>query len=153
MQIMETTSREDIDAARRLFREYAAWLGIDLSFQGFETEVASLPGVYVRPDGLLLLAEENRSKVGCVGLRKIAADIGEVKRLYVVPACRGHGIGKQLMEHAIREAPGLGYTRLRLDTIPRMETARRLYERLGFRRIAPYYPTPIKDTVFMELVL
>jgi carbonic anhydrase len=153
MQIMEATSREDFDAARRLFREYAAWLGIDLTFQGFKEEVAALPGAYARPDGLLLLAEAGGTRIGCIGLRKIADSVGEIKRLYVMPAYRGRGIGRLLIERVIHEAPGIGYGRLRLDTIPRMEAARQLYATLGFQPIAPYYPTPVPHTEFMELVL
>lgn len=136
--------------ARRLFREYATWLGVDLSFQSFDQELAGLPQPYARPDGFLLFAECAGTVVGCVAAKKLGEGLAEAKRLYVIPEYRGHGIGRQLMEQLLSETQKIGYRAVRLDTLPQMQAARTLYEALGFRRIAAYYHNPIAGTVYME---
>lgn len=151
--LREAVSEKDVATARRLFSEYAEWVAIDLSFQSFEQELASLPAPYVRPLGFILLAERQNIVAGCIGLRPIERGIGEIKRLYVVRAHRGYGIGRCLIEAAIAEAKNVNYARLRLDTLPAMKTAQRLYKDLGFRPIAPYYHNPIKGTEYLELDL
>jgi putative acetyltransferase len=143
----------DIDAARELFREYAASLGHDLEFQGFSEELATLPGGYAPPRGRLLLAWERGAAAGCVALRPIEPGICEMKRLYVRPAYRGAGLGRRLAERIVREARGLGYGRMRLDTLPAMDGARALYQALGFRSIPAYRANPIDRAVFLELML
>jgi ribosomal protein S18 acetylase RimI-like enzyme len=141
----------DIAAARELFQEYAAALAIDLCFQGFAEELAQLPGSYAPPRGRLLLAWANDVAAGCVALRPITDSVCEMKRLYVRPAFRGQGLGKQLAEQVITEAKQIGYSTMRLDTLPQMTAATRLYESLGFARCDTYYNTPLQDTIFMEL--
>jgi GNAT superfamily N-acetyltransferase len=143
----------DAAAARALFLEYAAWLQVDLCFQGFDGELATLPGKYAPPDGRLILACRDGRPVGCVALRRFDADTGEVKRLYVQPDHRGHGLARALAAEVIAAARGIGYRRLVLDTLARMTTARALYAALGFREIPPYYATPLGDTRFMALEL
>ncbi|GAK56786.1 NUDIX hydrolase [Candidatus Vecturithrix granuli] len=151
--IQEVHSAQDIDHIRNLFREYANWLSVDLSFQGFEQELATLPGVYTRPDGLLLLAYSEGKPAGCIALRKIDQGIGEVKRMYVVPACRRQGLARQLLECVIEKARIAGYSCLRLDTLASMIAARQLYASFGFREIPPYYHNPLEGAVYMELEL
>jgi ribosomal protein S18 acetylase RimI-like enzyme len=151
--IREATGDQDMATARRLFQDYAAWLGIDLGFQSFDEELATLPGPYAAPSGLILLAERDGLAIGCVALRKIADAVGEVKRLYVSPRYQCGGIGKRLMESVIVEAKERRYARLRLDTLPKMTAAQRLYRLLGFKTIAPYYDSPITGTTYMELSL
>lgn len=151
--LREVVNEKDIATARRLFREYAEWLGIDLSFQSFDQELASLPAPYSRPLGFILLAEDHNVVAGCIGLRPVDRDIAELKRLYVVQTYRGHGIGRRMIEAAIIESKKIGYTRLRLDTLPSMKTAQRLYHDLGFKPIAPYYHNPIEGTEYLELTL
>lgn len=141
---------EDVATARRLFREYAAWLGVDLSFQSFDQELAGLPQPYARPDGFLLFAESAGTVVGCVAAKKLDDGLAEAKRLYVVAGYRGRGIGRQLMQHLLRETRKIGYRAVRLDTLPQMQAARALYETLGFRPIVAYYHNPIAGTVYME---
>jgi GNAT superfamily N-acetyltransferase len=136
-----------------LFQEYAESLGFDLEFQGFGKELAGLPGRYAPPAGRLLLATLEGDPAGCVALRPLERDVCEMKRLYVRPAFRGHGIGRILAWRIIEEAQSAGYRRMRLDTLPSMAAARRLYAELGFRPILPYYPNPVPDTVFLELDL
>jgi putative acetyltransferase len=151
--IREAAGAGDLALVKRLFAEYAAWLGVDLSFQGFDAELASLPGAYARPSGRVLLAECDGSVVGCVALRALAEGVGEIKRLYVLPGVRGRGVGRRLMQQVIDEARAIGYARLRLDTLPNMAAARDLYNALGFRPIPPYYHNPIEGTQYMELTL
>jgi GNAT superfamily N-acetyltransferase len=143
----------DLDDVRRLFGEYAASLAFDLSFQAFDRELAELPGRYAPPTGALLVARVDDEPVGCVALRPLDGAICELKRLYVRPGHRSGGTGRRLVVAALAEAGRLGYRRVRLDTVPGMEQAQVLYERLGFQDIAPYTDNPIAGTRFLELVL
>ena len=136
-----------------MFEECAGWLGIDLSFQGFAAELAGLPGVYAPPPGRLLLALTGSEAAGCVALRPLGGGVCEMKRLFVRSGFRGQGIGKLLAEGIVEEARAIGYRTMRLDILPSMQAAIRLYEALGFVRCAAYYETPLPDTVFMELQL
>ncbi|MFO1360940.1 MAG: GNAT family N-acetyltransferase [Burkholderiales bacterium] len=151
--IRRAAGAADVDAARALFLEYAAWLQEDLGFQGFAAELATLPGAYAPPDGRLVLACFRAHPVGCVALRRFDAQTGEVKRLYVQPDHRGHGLGGALAAAVTGAARAIGYRRLVLDTLERMPAARGLYAALGFREIAPYYETPLAGTRFMALAL
>jgi len=153
MQICQASTSEEIGAIRDLFQEYATWLRIDLCFQGFTEELATLPGLYAPPRGRLLLATGPDGPAGCVALRPLGDTVCEMKRLFVRPACQGHGLGRALAMRVISEAQRSGYATMRLDTLPAMDGAIRLYESLGFLRRAAYYDTPLAETVFMELKL
>lgn len=143
----------DVETARTLFREYSLGLGIDLCFQGFDSELAALPGDYAPPRGRLLIARSGAYVAGCIALRPLEPSVCEMKRLYVRRQHRGSGVGRRLAESVIREARAIGYTRMRLDTLPTMTEALRLYEALGFRPIPPYRPNPVEGAVFLELAL
>jgi ribosomal protein S18 acetylase RimI-like enzyme len=155
VRLVHATSSADYEAARDLFREYAAVLGFDLDFQDFERELKELPGAYASPSGYLLLAVEDHSgrSIGCVALRKIDAQTCEMKRLYVRPEGRGQGLGRILSLAVIDEAKKIGYHYLRLDTVPGMTQAIALYRSHGFRDIPPYRHNPIPGAIFMELDL
>lgn len=153
MEIVQARSAAEIETARGLIREFAEWLKIDLSFQNFEQEVAGLPGDYAPPAGRLLLAMHAGEAVGCVALRKLSDEICEMKRLYVREAARGSGAGRALTAAIIEQARAIGYRRMRLDTLPMMGAAHRLYARLGFREIAAYRHNPVPGAKFMELEL
>jgi GNAT superfamily N-acetyltransferase len=139
----------DLDEIRALLREYAAWLEVDLCFQNFEQELAGLPGEYAPPRGRLLIAEG----AGCIALRTIDDETCEMKRLYVRPEHRGLGLGRSLVLAIIEEARGIGYRRIRLDTMPKMAGAQSLYGSLGFRDIAAYRYNPEPGARFLELEL
>ena len=153
IQIVQATTLEQVAQIRLLFLEYAEWLGIDLSFQGFAGELESLPGAYAPPAGRLLMALVNDDAAGCVALRPLEAGICEMKRLFVRPHFRGMGLGRLLSERIVGDARAIGYDRMRLDTLPAMQGAISLYEELGFLRREAYYDTPLTDTIFMELDL
>jgi ribosomal protein S18 acetylase RimI-like enzyme len=153
VNITEASGAQEIDAARRLFEEYAAGLGVDLCFQGFDEELATLPGGYARPDGRLLIANAGDQLAGCVALRRLETAVCEMKRLYVRPAFRGLGVGRDLIQAIIAEARAAGYQRMRLDTLPTMRSALALYRRFGFREILPYRDNPVDGAVFLELRL
>ena len=154
MKLIQATTSEAVQQAHQLFEEYAAGLGISLCFQNFDQELAKLPGGYAPPSGRLLLAVEGDEVMGCVALRKIGDGVGEMKRLYVRPAFRGRGLGRTLTEKLIAEASLIGYTSMRLDTLPgKMDQAISMYRSLGFQEIAPYYKNPVAGATFMELVL
>jgi GNAT superfamily N-acetyltransferase len=131
-----------MDAAREIFREYAAWVGSEICFQSFERELAELPGRYAPPEGRLLLAFIDGRMAGCVALRQLESDVCEMKRLYVRPDFRGTGLGRKLAERLIEEARGAKYKRLRLDTLARMERALEMYRALGFHEIPRYGDNP-----------
>ena len=146
----DTTALEHV---RQFFRNYAAWLGVDLSFQNFEEEMASLPGAYALPSGRLFYAERNGQPAGCVGIRPFSAGLCEMKRLYVEPGQRGFEVGRDLALAAIKAAKAIGYRKLLLDTLPAMRVAVKLYRELGFKETPAYYQTPVEGTMFLALDL
>ena len=154
IEISQAETAGQIRDARKLFREYEKWLGLDLCFQGFEAELKNLPGRYAKPDGRLFLASVNGKIAGCIALRKLEKAVCEMKRLYVRSEFRGLGLGKTLIEKLIEEARSVGYEKMRLDTLPdKMAAAVGLYKFYGLAEIPPYYENPHKDTLFLELYL
>lgn len=149
LEIADGTHR--LDDVRELFREYADSLGVDLSFQGFEAELASLPGEYAPPAGRLLLGLLDGAVAACVALRPFGERDCELKRLYVRDRARRTGLGRLLAEAAIDAARGIGYERMLLDTLPAMEAARQLYRSLGFEEVDAYRHNPVQGTSFMAL--
>jgi putative acetyltransferase len=143
----------DVATARALFEEYQQSLGFSLCFQNFDQELATLPGAYAPPEGRLFLAFSGDEPAGCIALRKIGEEICEMKRLWVRPAFRGTGLGRRLVETLMADARGIGYRRIRLDTLPSMAAAQALYLALGFLDIPPYNDHPIEGTRFMEAPL
>ena len=154
MRIVEANTHEDVDHARTLFKEYEAGLCISLCFQNFDHELKNLPGDYAPPDGRLLLAKDDDDQIaGCIAMRKHSPGICEMKRLFVRPTYRSTGLGRVLVNTIIDEARKLGYTHMRLDTLPgRMDKAIALYRSIGFVDIEPYY-TSLETAKFMELDL
>ncbi len=150
-QIRPVRTTADLEVAVRLFDAYASSLGIDLAFQGFAAELATLPGKYAAPAGELLLARDIQGEpLGCVGLRPMMSDgCCEMKRLYVSPQGRGLGLGRALIDAIIGEAVRIGYREMRLDTLPTMVEAIALYRKAGFMPIQPYYDTPLAGTIFL----
>lgn len=171
-QVRLARTSTDLDSIRILFTSYASWLDLDLTFQNFSHEVNSLPGLYSPPNGCLLIAIlASGEAVGCVALRPLSpkavnqtplsekedeevggeprTNVCEVKRLYTTEGARGLGIGKALVEAVIAEAGKLGYDEMKLDTLPRMANARRLYEHYGFKECEKYYDTPLEGTMFL----
>ncbi len=160
IQIAPPRDAADHDAIAGLVREYAGSLGFSLDYQDFEAELADLAAKYAPPGGALLLARVDGAAAGTVALRQLEPGIGEMKRLYVRPDFRkertesGESIGRVLAYRIVEAARACGHRRLRLDTIgPKMEAAIKLYHTMGFAEIAPYYPSPVPGTVYMELVL
>ena len=142
---------DDLADVALMMREYSEWLGIDLTFQGFDREAAHLPGDYAPPRGALLVAWRGDRRVGMAALRRLDGSRGEMKRLFVRPSARGAGVGRLLAEGVIRAVRRCGYRRLVLDTLPVMHAAHALYERMGFAPIAPYYESPIAGTRYLGL--
>jgi carbonic anhydrase len=153
LHVLDAGDTEALGHVRQFFRNYAGWLGVDLSFQRFDEEMASLPGVYAPPDGRLFYAENDGRPAGCVGVRPFSEGVCEMKRLYVEPEQRDRGVGRELALAAIRSAKQLGYRRILLDTLPAMRIAVKLYRELGFHDTPAYYPTPVEGTLFLALDL
>ncbi len=151
--ILEPSTSLDINRVRELFVEYASWLNVDLCFQGFNEELAVLPGAYARPDGRLYLAITHGQAAGCIALRRFDAGTGEVKRLWVRPSFRGRGLARELVQRVLDSAREVGYSRLVLDTLDTMTDAIALYRSMGFRDIEPYYDNPLPRPVYMALDL
>ncbi len=151
--VTPASSPDDLATARSLFEEYAAFIGFSLCFQGFDAELATLPGRYAPPSGRLLLARVDGQVAGCVALRQIGDGICEMKRLFVRPAFHGTGCGRALATAIVDEARAAGYRAMRLDTVPQMHAAIALYESLGFRDIDPYTENPIEGARYLELRL
>jgi putative acetyltransferase len=145
---------EEMAVVRELFREYQVGLNVDLCFQSFDEELAGLPGRYAPPQGAILFAEGEGGVIhGVVAMRALDPFTAEMKRLYVRPPAQGTGLGRALAEAVIDTARRHGYSRLRLDTLPFMESAIVLYRRLGFVEIEPYTANPIAGTLYLELPL
>ncbi len=155
LRTLTATDSEALEQVRQYFRNYAGWLGVDLSYQNFDQEMASLPGAYSPPDGRLFFAEVEGRPAGCVGVRPLSGSDGvcEMKRLYVTPEERGHGVGAALAMAAIKAAKEIGYRKLMLDTLPNMRMAVKLYRELGFTEAPAYYQTPVEGTMFLALDL
>ncbi len=141
-----------VGTARTLFLEYAQELGIDLCFQGFEEELATLPGKYQPPTGVLFILLDQDEAIACGALRDLGENIGELKRIYIRPSHRGIGLGRQLTLNLVQEAKSKGYETVRLDTLRRLAPAIQLYRSLGFKEIPPYGgSSPNLDVVYFEL--
>lgn len=149
MKIIEA-DYADLAKVADLFREYQQLIGVDLCFQGFEEELANLPGKYAPPLGVIFLAVDNEQLIGCVAIRPIDQQLAELKRLYVKPAWHGQGIGKQLFECAMTRAQSIGYGSIVLDTLESMRSARGLYQAYGFREIPSYYVNPDPTTKYFQ---
>ena len=152
-EIVPALGAEAVAACRELFTEYERGLGVSLCFQGFERELASLPGDYAPPSGRLFLARAAGESAGCIALRRIAPEVAEMKRLYVRPAFRAAGLGRALALRVIEEARAIGYRTMKLDTLPSMRSAQRLYAELGFRDTDRYNDNPVGGVRFMALAL
>jgi len=141
---------EDLPVVRELFGEYGQTLGVDLSFQGFDQELATLPGKYAPPHGMVIIARSDGKPCGCVAMRRIDEWTCEMKRLYVRPESRGLRVGGELVRRIIQSAELRGYQYMRLDTLPSMTSAVSLYRSSGFQEIEPYIYNPIPGALFME---
>ena len=157
IEVVQADGAAALDAVRGLFREYAESLDVDLAFQGFEAELAALPGDYAPPGGALLLALVDGQPAACGALRPLAdvdyANACEMKRLYVRPAFRRFGLGRQMAQALIDYATQAGYSSLLLDTLDDMEAARGLYLSLGIEEIPPYYFNPIAGAHYLKVDL
>jgi len=148
--IVPADGPDDLAQVRALFLEYARCLNVSLCFQGFEEELAGLPGKYAPPGGALLLARVGGAVAGVVGLRPIGEGVCEMKRMYVRPEFRGTGAGRGLAERIVAIGRDAGYRAMRLDTLAHLTAARALYERLGFREIPAYYHNPLDGVLYYE---
>lgn len=153
LRIAEARWPEDYATVEALFREYVASLVEDISFQNVDDELASLPGKYARPTGVVLIARDGADAAGAVAYRMVEPGVAEMKRLYVRPAYRGTGLGRELANELIEDARGCGYRTMLLDTLASMASARELYRDLGFVPVAPYYDNPLPGVMFMALEL
>lgn len=153
LKLIIAENEAHFEDGKKLFREYAASLSIDLAFQRFEEELDTVQDQYGPPSGALVLAYAGERAVGCACVRSKGAGIAELKRMYVKPEFRGHQLGKLLLERSVSIARDLGYEKLRLDTLASMTGARKLYESFGFGTIPAYYANPHEDAIYMEKAL
>ncbi len=149
-EIVPARTEEEYRRARALIEAYADGLDFDLAFQNFADELDALPEVYGPPAGAMLLLMDGGDCAGCVGVRPIGGGAAELKRMYVRPEFRGRGFGRELLDAACCAARDLGYRRVRLDTVPTMKSAIRLYRAAGFREIPPYRHNPRPGALFFE---
>ena len=152
-EIIIANTESDYAEAAILFKEYAAWLNIDLGFQNFDEELLQLKEMYSHPNGAIILSKNENIFTGCVAVRKKENDIAELKRMFIKPAYRKEGIGALLLQKALAIAKDLQYKKIRLDTLSTMTPAINLYKRYGFYEIEPYYYNPEKNAIFFEKIL
>jgi len=148
--IVRPAESAELEEVRNLFREYQAELDVDLCFQSFEEELATLPGKYAPPNGELLIGLVNDEIEGCVAFRFLEPGVCEMKRLFVRPEARSSGLGGLLVEEILKGASAAGYEKMVLDTLNRLQNARKLYERNGFITVLAYYDNPLEGVIFME---
>ncbi|MFX0000370.1 MAG: GNAT family N-acetyltransferase [Candidatus Hodarchaeota archaeon] len=153
LEIKQAFSEESYKLIKEIFIEYANYLAIDLDFQNFDEELKNIQGNYSPPEGCILLAYFEGKIAGCVAVRKLQDDICEMKRLYVRPNYQNKTIGKELSKAIIQKAKEIGYKYMRLDTLPFMKAALKIYASLGFKEIAPYRYNPIEGAKYFELKL
>jgi ribosomal protein S18 acetylase RimI-like enzyme len=153
LRISESRWPDDHATVEALFREYVASLAEDISFQNVDEELASLPGKYARPTGVVLIAHDGGEAAGVVAYRMVEPGVAEMKRLYVRPAWRGSGLGRELANESIEDARAQGYRTMLLDTLASMAAARALYRDLGFVSVEPYYDNPLPGVMYMALDL
>lgn len=146
-------TEEQYSTASLLFREYAQWLGIDLSFQSFEKELLEIKKMYASPKGMILLCRLKDEYIACVAVRPNEEYVAELKRMYVKPAFQQQGIGQELIQRALDFCKQAGYEKVRLDTLNTMTPAMRLYEKNGFVTIPAYYHNPFSEAVYFEKLL
>ena len=152
-EIIIANTESDYTEASMLFKEYAAWLNIDLGFQNFDEELLQLKEMYFHPNGAIILSKNENIFTGCIAVRKKENDIAELKRMFIKPAYRKKGMGALLLQKALAIAKDLQYKKIRLDTLDTMTPAINLYKRYGFYEIEPYYFNPEKNAIFFEKIL
>jgi len=152
-RIVEARWPDDRATVLSLFREYVTSLAEDISFQNVDDELAALPGKYARPGGVVLIAWDGAEAAGAVAYRMFEPGVCEMKRLYIRPAFRGRGLGRELAEELIEDARAHGYRTMLLDTLASMASARALYRDLGFAPVEPYYENPLPGVAYMALDL
>jgi putative acetyltransferase len=148
---LRANTDEEYRNATLLFKEYAAWLNIDLGFQHFDEELVQIKTMYGLPEGGIVLCKTGDEFIGCVGIRKIDSNIAELKRMYIKQAWQKQGIGKTLLAKAVELAQTLNYTAIRLDTLNYMIPAIKLYKDYGFYEVPAYYNNPNKTAVYFEI--
>jgi ribosomal protein S18 acetylase RimI-like enzyme len=153
LELIDSPTHPMLPATRELLRDYQRSLGIDLCFQDFENELLELPGAYSRPDGRLYAAFVGKKLAGSIALRRHDANSCEMKRLYLRPELLSQGFGKLMAKHIIEDARAIGYERILLDTLPSMQAAQGIYQKLGFRETAAYVFNPVEGVRYMELLL
>jgi putative acetyltransferase len=153
IRITEARWPDDRAIVEKLFREYVASLAEDISFQNVDDELAGLPGKYARPGGVVLIARDADEAAAAIAYRMVEPGVCEMKRLYVRPAFRGRGLGRELAIELIEHARSQGYRTMLLDTLASMSSARALYRDLGFAPVAPYYDNPLPGVMYMALEL
>ena len=153
VKLTEAISTELFDTARALFREYAEYINVDLSFQNFSKELDEVEQQYTRPQGVPIVASINEEAIGCFAIRKLEKEVCELKRMYIREVARGIGLGKSLLQESLKQAKALGYAKMRLDTLPSMIAAISLYKKFGFYEIESYRYNPIEGTKYLECAL
>jgi putative acetyltransferase len=153
LELIDSAQHAQLPALRELLLEYQRHIGVDLCFQSFEEEMEELPGSYAPPDGRLYVALMDGAVAGCIALRRHDTQTAEMKRLFVRPVFHGQGLGKQLAEHIVQDARQIGYQRILLDTLPSMQAAQAMYERLGFADAPAYVYNPVAGVRYMQLAL
>ena len=154
IEIIAATREPYVSAVRALFEAFGVLPEVDVGCLGdYRAEIDGLPGAYAPPTGVLLLAEADGEAAGCVALRRLDAETAEMKRFYVAPAFRRHGIGRRLVVALLAQAEALGYRRVYLETLPAMVAARALYAAFGFRELGPLHTPHVANAICMQVEL